>query len=96
MQGTLHKVNPARATTWFVDVTIYCTIFQNQFTSTSPVFTQQNTFEKKKLGKFLIEWFIDFQLRGPGPPGRTCTPIPGYFHDKTKISKENLRVDYHL
>ena len=51
VQGTLRKVNPARATTWFVGVTIYCTIFQNQFTSTSPVFTQQNTFEKKKVGK---------------------------------------------
>ena len=44
----------------------------------------------------LIEQIIEHQLRGPGPPGRTCTPIPGYFHDKTKIFKENLRVDYYL
>ena len=28
-----------------------------------------------------------------GLPGRTCTPITAYFHDKTKISKENLQVD---
>ena len=44
----------------------------------------------------LIEQTIELQLRGPGPPGRTNTPITGYFHDKTKISKENLRVDYYL
>ena len=32
----------------------------------------------------LIEQIIELYLRGPGPPGRTCTPITGYFHDKTK------------
>ena len=44
----------------------------------------------------LIEQIIESELRGPGPPGRTYTHITGYFHDKTKISKENLRVDYYL
>ena len=44
----------------------------------------------------LIEQIIELQLRGPGPPGLTCTSITGYFHDNTKISKENLRVDYYL
>ena len=44
----------------------------------------------------LIERIIELQLRGPGPPGRTCTPITGYCHDKTKISKENPIVDYYL
>ena len=34
----------------------------------------------------LIEQIIEHQLRGPGPPGRTCTPITDYFYDKTKIS----------
>ena len=43
----------------------------------------------------LIEQTIELQLRGPGPSGRTYTPITGYFHDKTKISKENLQVDYY-
>ena len=42
----------------------------------------------------LIEQTIELQLRGPGPPDRTNTPITGYFHDKTKISKENLLVDF--
>ena len=44
----------------------------------------------------LIEQTIELQLRGPGPPGRTNTPITGYFHGKTKIPKENLLMDYYL
>ena len=44
----------------------------------------------------LIERMIELQLRGLESPGRTCTPITGYFHDKTKISTKNLRVDYYL
>ena len=35
----------------------------------------------------LIEQIIEFELRGPGHPDRTCTSTTGYFHDKTKISK---------
>ena len=35
----------------------------------------------------LIEQIIDFELREPEPSGRTCTPTTGYFHDKTKISR---------
>ena len=44
----------------------------------------------------LIEQIIEFDVREPGPPGRTCTSTAGYFHDKIKTSKENLRVDYYL
>ena len=44
----------------------------------------------------LTEQITEFELRGPGPPGRTCTAITGYFCDKTKISEENLGVDYCL
>ena len=43
--------------------------------STSPVFTRQNTFEKKELEEMLIEQTIEFQSRGPGRPGGTCTRI---------------------
>ena len=43
-----------------------------------------------------IEQIVELQLRGPGPPGRTCTSITSYFHDKTKISEENLRVGFRL
>ena len=44
----------------------------------------------------LVEQIVNFEIRGPGPPGRTCTPTTAYFHDKTKISKENLRVYHYL
>ena len=44
----------------------------------------------------LFKQIIEFQLRGPGPPGRTCAPITGLLHDKTKTLKENLRVDCYL
>ena len=37
-----------------------------------------------------------FELRRSGLPGRTCTSLTGYFHDKTKISKENARVSHYL
>ena len=44
----------------------------------------------------LIEQIIEYKLRGLGPLNRTCSPTTGYFHVKTKISKENFRVDYLL
>ena len=44
----------------------------------------------------LIEQNVELQLRRPGPPGLTYTSITGYFHDKTKISKGNLRLGFHL
>ena len=44
----------------------------------------------------LIERSIKFELSESGPLDRTCTSINGYFHDKTKIFKENLQVDYYL
>ena len=31
-----------------------------------------------------IDQIIEFELRGLGPPGLTCTPLIDYFHDKTK------------
>ena len=39
-------------------------------------FYAQNTF-KKIARKMLIEQIIEFELRNPGSPGRTCTPIIG-------------------
>ena len=44
----------------------------------------------------IIEQIIEYDLRGPGPPGHSCTSTTGNFYNKTKISKENLRVDYYL
>ena len=45
---------------------------------TWPVLTNKTL--KKKEGKMLIEQIIEIELRGPGPPGRTCNPVT----DKTK------------
>ena len=36
------------------------------------------------------------ELKGFGPSGRICIPITGSFHDKTIISKENIRLDCYL
>ena len=44
----------------------------------------------------LIEQIIEFELKGPGPLGCTRTSTTSYFHDKTKISTENLQVDHYL
>ena len=40
-------------------------------------FLHTKYFFKKWLGKMLIEQIIEFQLKGPGSPGRTCTPKTG-------------------
>ena len=44
----------------------------------------------------LIEEIIKFKLRGPGSLSHICTPATGYFYDKTKICKENYRMDCYL
>ena len=43
----------------------------------------------------LIQQIVEIELKGPGPPSRTCTPVTGWLHDKTKIMKENLWTDYY-
>ena len=42
------------------------------------------------IGEMLIKQIIEFELKRPGPPGRTSTTTTGYFYDKTKISKKCL------
>ena len=37
-----------------------------------------------------------FELKGSGPLGRICTPVTGWFHNKTMISEENIRLDCSL
>ena len=41
----------------------------------------------------LIEQIIEFELRGLGPLGHTCSPKTGYFHDKTKLSQDKSSSD---
>ena len=44
----------------------------------------------------LIELIIEFELRGPGSPGRTCNSKTSYFHDaKQRFPRKiNLQVNY--
>ena len=62
--------------TWLVNVTIYC-IFFNSNTSSPCQFLRTKYFKKISSGKLLIEQIIEFELKGPGPPGRTCNSITG-------------------
>ena len=54
---------------------------------------QQNIFEKKLATVRGMLILTNFELRGPGLPGRICIPITGCFHDRTIISKENIPQD---
>ena len=94
----LARCKSGPAITWLVDVTIYCTIFQKQFSispPTSPVCRHKILFKKISRGKSWLNESLNFNW-GAWASWRKCTPIASYFHDKTKISKENLRVDYYL
>ena len=44
----------------------------------------------------LFEQIIEFELRGPGPPGRILVRLQLVIFKKKKTSMENLRVDYYL
>ena len=93
--GAPLNVNPARAITRFVGVTIYFTFFDNN----SPPLRQFSCKKilLKKLATvrgMLIEQI--FELGRPGPPGRICTPTTGRVHDKTIISEENILLDCFL
>ena len=93
--GAQLNVNPARAITWFVDGTIYCTFFNNnspppcQFLC-NKILLKKISYSKGKLNEQI------FESIGSRPPGRICTPITGCFHDRTTISKENNRLDCYL
>ena len=82
--GAQLNVNPVRAITWFVSVSIYCT-FSIAIHLHLVSFSATKCFRKKlaTVRKMLIEQI--FELRGPGTFGRICTPITGYFYEKTII-----------
>ena len=44
----------------------------------------------------LIEPIIEIELKGLGPPSRTCTSKLVIFMTKQKSHQEDLRVDYYL
>ena len=84
-----------RAITWFAGVTICCLFFNNSSSPLCQFLCNKILFKKSATVKImLIEQIIG--LRGPGSPGRICTPITGCFHDKAVISNENIRLDCYL
>ena len=102
-ENLLSARGPARcksglAITWLVDVTIYCTIFQKQFSNsppTSPVFTHK--IFKKKLAMENADWTNHWTLiEGAWAPWPNMYSYNWLFSWQNKISKENLPVDYYL
>ena len=93
--GSQLNVNPARAITSFVGVTIYCTFFDNK--SPPPRLFLRNKILLKKFSysKRNAHW-TNFWIERAGPPGRLCTPITDCFHDKTIVTKENILLDCYL
>ena len=85
VSSAMRNVNPTRTITWLVGVTTCCTIFKRQsiymVNYTSPVFPWQTSFEKKiaRENAHYTTVIIEFELRGPGPPGRLYTPRIVYF-----------------
>ena len=78
MPGAQLNVNPARAITWFVGVTIYCTFFNNNSPPPRQFLYKKILLKKISNSKgMLVEQ--NFELRGPGPSGRICTPMTGCF-----------------
>ena len=67
--GAQLNVNPARAITWFVGVTIYCTFFNNNSPPSRQFFMQLTTLKKIATvrGMLIVQ---KFELRGPGPCSR--------------------------
>ena len=90
------NVNPVRAITWFAGITIICAFFNNNSPPSRQFLCNKILLKKNSysIRRMLIKQI--FELRGPGPPGCTCTPATGCFHDKTRISKENIRLDCYL
>ena len=95
MPGVQLNVNPARAITWLVGVTIYCTFF-NKNSPTPRQFLCNKILLKTISNCRGMQIEQNFELKGPVAHGRICTSITGCFHDKTIISKENISLDSYL
>ena len=94
--GAPRNVNPARAITCLVEAQPSIVPFSITIHLPSPVFTQQNSFEKQNyLGKCSLNKSLNFN-QGPGALWPDIYSYAGYFHEKTKTSTENLRLEYYL
>ena len=92
MPGTELNVNPVRVITWFEDITIYSTFFNNN--SPPPRQFLCNKILLKKISyTYLIEQI--FELRGPGLAVYVLLYLI-VFMTKQKSLKENFRLDCYL
>ena len=91
------NVNTDREITWLVRVTIYRTFFNNNLPPPRK-FLRDFYFIYLHLASYSRGYNhrISFCIERTWPPGLICTPITGCFHDKTIISKANLRLDCYL
>ena len=90
--GAQLNLNPARAIAWLVGVTIHCTFFNNNSPPPRQFSCNKTLLKKISYSKENVHWTKFWRL-----PGRVlCTPITGCFHDKTIMSKENIRLDCYL
>ena len=95
MAGAQLNANPARAITWFVGVTIYCTFWNNNSPSPRQFLCNKILLRKISYSKWNALWTY-FWIERAWAPCRTCTATTGWFYDKAIISKENIRQDCYL
>ena len=90
--GAQLNVNPTRAITWFVDVTLYCTFFNNNSPPPHQCLCNKILLKKISYSKWNAH-LTNFWIERTWPPGIVCTAITGCFYDKTIISKKNILLD---
>ena len=93
--GIQLNVNPTRAITWFVGITIYCTFFNYNSSSPCQFLCNKILLKKISFSKGNANW-TNFWIERAWAPGRICTPTTGCFQDKTKFYKENNRLNCYL
>ena len=95
MSGAQLSVNPVRAITWFVGVTIYGTFFKNNLHLAS-FYAIKYFWKKISYSKGDSHWTNFWIERNWAPWPYICIPFTDCFHDKIVISKENIRLDCYL
>ena len=93
--GAQHSVNSARAKTWLVGVTIYCTFFIYNWSPPRQFLCNKILLKKISYSKGNAHW-TNFWIETAWAPWPYITLITGRFHHKTIISMENFRLDCYL
>ena len=89
------NVNPTRAITWFVGITIYCAFFNYNSPPPRRFLCNKILLKKISFSKGNAHW-TNFWIERAWAPGCICTHIAGCFQDKTIIYKENNWLNCYL